>query len=116
MKLGVTISQTDPETVWNGPRSANTEILEEHQVKTFLLSDGIEIENLKSEKSNVKEQLDRLNQVGGTILSCGTCIRSRDMQFEACPISAMMDIPEFVVGCDKILVFYLCNLTPKFSK
>jgi hypothetical protein len=43
---------------------------------------GVEIENIKSEKFNVKERLDELNQLGGTMLACGTCIESRNMQLK----------------------------------
>lgn len=35
-------------------------------MKIFLLGQGVEIESIRSEKFNVKEQLDRLNQLGGT--------------------------------------------------
>jgi hypothetical protein len=31
MKIGIIISQTDPETVWNALRFANTAILEDHR-------------------------------------------------------------------------------------
>jgi uncharacterized protein involved in oxidation of intracellular sulfur len=86
MKIGIMISQTDPETVWNALRFANTAILEEHEAKVFLLGRGIEIESNESGKFNVKDQLEKLNQLGGTMLACGTCIKSRNMQFEVCPI------------------------------
>lgn len=105
MKIGIIISQTDPETVWNALRFSNTAILEGHEIKIFLLGAGVEIENIKSEKFNVKEQLDKLNQLGGTMLACGTCIKSRNMQFEVCPISTMKDMLKLVVESDKVLTF-----------
>lgn len=85
MKIGLILSNTDPETVWNALRFANTAILDDHQVKIFLLGQAVEIESIKSDKFNVKEQLDKLNHLGGTMLACGTCIKSRNMQFEDAP-------------------------------
>lgn len=105
MKIGIIISNTDPELVWNALRFANTAILEDHQVKIFLLGQAVEIESIKSEKFNVKEQLERLNQLGGTMLACGTCIKSRGMQFEVCPISTMKDMLKLVVESDRVLTF-----------
>jgi sulfur relay (sulfurtransferase) complex TusBCD TusD component (DsrE family) len=106
MKIGIILSNTDPEVVWNGLRFANTAILEgEHQVKIFLLGQAVEIESIQSEKFNVKEQLGRLNQLGGTMLACGTCIKSRQMQFEVCPISTMKDMLKLIEESDKVLTF-----------
>lgn len=105
MKIGIIISQTDPETVWNALRFANTAILEEHQVKIFLLGKGVEIESIEGDKFNVKDQLGKLNQLGGTMLACGTCIKSRNMQFEVCPILTMKDMLKLVVESDRVLTF-----------
>ena len=105
MKIGIIISQTDSEIVWNALRFANTAILEEHQVKIFLLGKGVEIESIENEKFNVKEQLDRLKQLGGQMLACGTCIKTRNMQFEVCPISTMKDMLKLVIESDKVLTF-----------
>jgi uncharacterized protein involved in oxidation of intracellular sulfur len=69
MKIGIIISQTDPETVWNALRFSNTAILEGHQVEIFLLGAGVEIEKIKSEKFNVQEQLTKFNELSGTMLA-----------------------------------------------
>jgi hypothetical protein len=37
MKIGIIISNTDPELVWNALRFANTATLEEHYGKSFCL-------------------------------------------------------------------------------
>jgi len=105
MKIGIIISQTDSEIVWNALRFANTAMLEDHQVKIFLLGKGVEIESIENEKFNVKEQLDRLKQLGGQMLACGTCIKTRNMQFEVCPISTMKDMLKLVTESDKVLTF-----------
>jgi len=88
-------------------RFANTALLEEHKVKVFLLGQGveIEIENIKSEKFNVKEQLEKFNQLSGHMLACGTCIKSRQMQFDVCPISTMKDMLKLVEESDRVLTF-----------
>lgn len=105
MKIGIIISNTDPELVWNALRFANTAILEEHQVKIFLLGAGVEIESIHSDKFNVREQLEKFSKLSGTMLACGTCIKSRNMQFEVCPISTMKDMLKIVVESDKVLTF-----------
>jgi sulfur relay (sulfurtransferase) complex TusBCD TusD component (DsrE family) len=105
MKIGLIISNTDPELVWNALRFANTAILEGHQVKIFLLGAGVEIEGIRSEKFNVQEQLEKFNELSGTMLACGTCIKSRQMQFAVCPISTMKDMLKIVEESDKVLTF-----------
>jgi sulfur relay (sulfurtransferase) complex TusBCD TusD component (DsrE family) len=105
MKIGVIISNTDSELVWNALRFANTAILEGHYVKIFLLGAGVEIERIKSEKFNVQEQLKKFNELSGTMLACGTCIKSRQMQFAVCPISTMKDMLKIVEESDKVLTF-----------
>jgi sulfur relay (sulfurtransferase) complex TusBCD TusD component (DsrE family) len=105
MKIGLIISNTDPELVWNALRFANTTILEGHQVKIFLLGAGVEIEGIRSEKFNVQEQLEKFNELSGTMLACGTCIKSRQMQFAVCPISTMKDMLKIVEESDKVLTF-----------
>jgi uncharacterized protein involved in oxidation of intracellular sulfur len=74
-------------------------------VKIFLLGAGVEIENIKSEKFNVQEQLHKFNELSGTMLACGTCIKSRQMQFEVCPISTMKDMLKIVEESDRVLNF-----------
>lgn len=105
MKIGIVISNTDPELIWNALRFANTALLEDHQVKIFLLGKGVEIENIKDGKFKVKEQLENFRRLSGVMLACGTCIKSRDMKFEACPISTMNDMLKLVEESDRVLTF-----------
>ena len=105
MKIGIVLTTVEPEVVWNALRFANTAILEDHQVKIFLLGQGVEIESIESEKFNVKEQLEKFNQLNGTMAACGTCIKSRQMQFNVCPISTMKDMLKMVVESEKVLTF-----------
>ena len=74
MKIGIIISTTEPETVWNALRFANTAILEEHEVKIFLFGKGVEIETIQNEKFNVSDQLDKLKQLGGVMPALGISV------------------------------------------
>ncbi|MGD9673972.1 MAG: DsrE family protein [Candidatus Nitrosocosmicus sp.] len=105
MKIGIIISNTDPELVWNALRFANTALLDEHQVEIFLLGQGVEIESIRSEEFNVQEQLNKYNELKGHLLACGTCISSRQMKFDICPISTMKDMLRIVTESDKLLTF-----------
>jgi hypothetical protein len=105
MKVGVIISNTDPELVWNALRFSNTAILEGHYVKIFLLGAGVEIESIKSEKFNVQEQLHKFNQLSGTMLACGTCIISGMLLFDVCPISKINELLKIVEESYKVLSF-----------
>jgi len=105
MKIGIVISTTEPETVWNALRFANTAISEDHGVKIFLLGKGVEIQSIENEKFNVKEQIEKVQQLEGQMMACGTCIKSRNMQFEVCPITTMKDMLKLVVESDRVLTF-----------
>lgn len=59
---------------------------------------------IRSEKFNVQEQLQKFNELSGTMLACGTCIKSRQMQFAICPISTMKDMLKIVEESDKVLL------------
>src|SRR3990170_5490405 len=58
LKIGIVISTNDPETVWNAFRFGNVALKASHTVKVFLVNKGVEAEDIKSEKFNVKEQVD----------------------------------------------------------
>jgi len=60
MKLGIIISQTNPETVWNAFRLANFAIKQGDGVKIFLPGEGVEYEASSSEKFNIEEQIAEL--------------------------------------------------------
>jgi sulfur relay (sulfurtransferase) complex TusBCD TusD component (DsrE family) len=105
MKIGIILSNTDPEVVWNALRFANTAILDDHRVEIFLLGQGVEIENIRDKKFNVQEQMERFNELKGQLYACGTCIKSRQMEFNACPISTMKDMLRIVVESDRVLTF-----------
>jgi uncharacterized protein involved in oxidation of intracellular sulfur len=65
----------------------------------------VEIQSIENEKFNVKEQIEKVQQLEGQMMACGTCIKSRNMQFEVCPITTMKDMLKLVVESDRVLTF-----------
>ena len=57
MKIGIVLSTNDPEEVWNAFRFGNVALKANHQVRVFLVNKGVEAEDVKSERFQVKEQL-----------------------------------------------------------
>ena len=105
MKLGIIISTSEPELVWNAYRLANFALNEGDKVKIFLLARGVESES-GNEKYNIKEQIAQFISKGGEIYACGNCMKSRQMDSrDTCPLSSMKDLYQIVKDSDKILTF-----------
>jgi uncharacterized protein involved in oxidation of intracellular sulfur len=107
MKLGIIISQTNPETNWNAFRLANFAIKEGDEVNIFLVGEGVEYEAANSEKFNIQEEVvEFLKSEKAKILACGTCLKSRNQEAtNSCPMSSMKDLYKLVQDSDKILTF-----------
>jgi len=107
MKLGIIISQTNPETNWNALRLANFAIKEGDEVKIFLVGEGVEYEASSSEKFNIQEQVvEFLKSEKAKILACGTCLKLRNQEAtKTCPMGSMKDLYELVQESDEILTF-----------
>ena len=107
MKLGIIISQTNPETNWNALRLANFALKQSDEVRIFLIGEGIEYETSSSEKFNIQEQIaEFLKSEKAKILACGTCLKSRNQEAtNTCPMSTMKDLYALVQESDKILTF-----------
>ncbi|GAA0085945.1 DsrE family protein [Clostridium sp. MB05] len=106
MKLGVIIETKEFEKAWNAFRFAVTAKKSGHEVKVFLMGEAVECETLTHEKFNVAEQVREFSEVGGEILACGTCLKSRNMnETKVCPISTMIDCVEMVEWADKTVTF-----------
>lgn len=107
MKLGIIISQTNPETVWNVFRLANFSIKQGDKVKIFLVGEGVEYETSSSEKYNIQEQsAEFLKSDNAKILACGTCLKSRNQEAtNTCPMSSMKDLYELVKESDRVISF-----------
>ncbi len=106
MKFGIVISTNEPECVWNAFRFGVMSLKANHGVKVFLINKGVEIEGIKDEKYNIKEQTDLFIENKGQILACGTCLKSRQKEgTNVCPISTMKDLLQLVEESDKVLTF-----------
>ena len=106
MKFGIILETKEYEKAWNAFRFATTARKQNHEVKVFLMGEAVECENLLHERFDVAGQLKAFVEAGGTILACGTCLKSRKMEgSEACPISTMLDCLQMVEWADKVLTF-----------
>jgi uncharacterized protein involved in oxidation of intracellular sulfur len=106
MKLGIILETKEAEKAWNAFRFATASIKQGHEVKVFLMGEAVECQDITDEKFNVQQQMFSFLEHGGTILACGTCIKSRNMQAtDVCPISTMIDCVEMVEWADKVLTF-----------
>ena len=106
MKVGIVISQTDPETVWNAFRFGNFSLNKGHNVRTFLIGKGVECVEIVHKEFNVIEEVNKYIGNEGQIFACGTCLVSRDKEGSPiCPMSTMNDLMELVEESDKIVSF-----------
>ncbi len=107
MKIGIIITQTNPETVWNVFRLANFALKQGDEVKIFLVGEGVEYEASSSEKFNIQEQVAKfLTSDKAQILACSTCIKSGNQEAtNTCPMNTMKDLYALVQESDKILTF-----------
>ena len=106
MKIGIIIETKEPEKAWNAFRFAVTAKKQGHEVKVFLMGEAVECEELIHEKYNVSEQLKLFSSLGGEILACGTCLKSRQLGgTEACPLSTMVDCVNLVVWAERVVTF-----------
>src|SRR3989338_11432686 len=97
MKIGIVISTNEEEVVWNAFRFGNASLKANHEAKIFLINKGVELEEIKDEKYNLKEQVDSFIENKGQILACGTCLKSRQKEgTNVCPISTMKDLLKLV--------------------
>ncbi len=72
----------------------------------FLLGPAVEMERLGDERFDVQKLLLRFDELGGVALSCGTCLRIRQMDAGAiCPMSTMDDLVRLTEESDRVLTF-----------
>ncbi|MBE0544476.1 MAG: DsrE family protein [Verrucomicrobia bacterium] len=106
MKLGIILSQTEPETVFNALRLANYSLTQGDAVKIFLVSKGVELDQINDAKFNVREQAQAVLAAGGEFLACGTCLKLRESGgSEVCPLSTLKDLYEVVRDSDRLVTF-----------
>jgi len=106
MKIGIIISQSEPETVWNAFRFGNFSLDKKHKVRMFFIGKGVEYEDINDNKFNVKEQTEKFIKNKGEIFACGSCLKSRNKKgSQVCPLSTMNDLMKIVEESDRIVSF-----------
>ncbi len=106
MKFGIILETKEYEKAWNALRFAITSKKQWHETKVFLMGEAVECDWLTHEKYNVDEQLKNYIEMGGEVLACGSCLKSRQMNApDVCSISTMVDCVDMVVWADKVITF-----------
>ena len=104
MKLGMIITQTDPETVFKALRLALYSLEQGDKVRIFLSGKGVDIDRIQDPKFDVKAQAQKVLHAGGQFLACGACLKLRDSEgSEICPLSTLKDHYEIVRDSDKVV-------------
>ncbi len=104
MKLGVIITQTDPETVFNALRLALFGLEQGDKVRIFLSGRGVEIDQIEDPTFDVRGQARKVLDAGGEFLACGTCLKLRNSEgSEVCPLSTLKDQYEIVRDSDRLV-------------
>ena len=103
MKLGIIVNTNDPETAWNALRLGNEALSGGNETTIFLLGSGVEIVNIKDKTFDVAGTLEKFLKSGGDLLSCGTCLTSRNQEASVCSISTMSELVTMITTSDKIV-------------
>ena len=104
MKLGIIVTQTEPETVFNTLRLALYSLEQGDDVRIFLSGKGVEIDQIEDPKFDVKDLAQKVLDAGGQFLACGACLKLRKSEgSEVCPLSTLKDQYEIVRDSDKVI-------------
>lgn len=104
MKLGLVITQTDPETVFNALRLALYSLQQGDSLRIFLSGRGVEIDRIEDPKFDVKGLAAQILDAGGEFRACGTCLKLRASEgSEICPLSTLKDHYEIVRDSDRLV-------------
>jgi uncharacterized protein involved in oxidation of intracellular sulfur len=106
MKMGIIIETKEAEKAWNAFRFANSCLSRGHEVQVFLMGEAVECEQIIDEKYTVPSEMKKFIEGNGTLLACGTCILSRNLEEKTvCPISTMNDCVDMVEWAEKVVTF-----------
>lgn len=104
MKLGIIITQPDPETVFNALRLALYSLEQGDDVRIFFSGRGVDSDGIENPKSDVKRLAQEIMEKGGRLLGCGACLKLRNSSgSEICPLSTLKDHYEIVRDSDKLV-------------
>ncbi len=103
-KLGLIITETDAETVFNALRLARFSLERGDQVRVFLSGKGVEIDRIDDPRFDVAKQARNSLDAGGEFLACGACLKLRESDGSGiCPLSTLKDQYELVRDSDRIV-------------
>ena len=106
MKFALTLSTADPETAFNALRLGNFARTQGDEVGVFLIGAGVELEQTADPRFDVVGQARKLQEAGGRILACGTCLKLRASPgSEVCPLSTMQDLYTLIRDADRVVSF-----------
>lgn len=106
MQYLLIINSADTETVWNAFRFGSAALSRGHAVNAFLLGPAVELDTIGNERFDVDRLVTRFDELGGVALSCGTCLRIREMDASPlCPMSTMDDLVRLTEEADRVLTF-----------
>ena len=106
MKIGIMIETREPEKAWNGLRFAITAKKSGHETRVFLMSEGVEVNQIDHPTYDAANKLQDYLDLGGELMACGTCMESRGKEDGAtCPMSSMLDFLQIVEWADKTVTF-----------
>jgi len=104
--IGMVIYSNDVETTWNAFRLANYSKNQGDTVSVFLLGKGVEVDKLVNENEDLKKQVDSFLEKGGTVLGCGTCLKSRkNDEPQVCTFSSLADLYAIIRKNKIVLTF-----------
>jgi uncharacterized protein involved in oxidation of intracellular sulfur len=104
--IGLVIYSDDTETVWNAMRLANFSKNQGDTVSIFLLGRGVELENLIQNSKDIDEEVEIFLDGGGSILGCGTCLKSRNNdEPQICKFSSLKDLYTLIRKNTIVLTF-----------
>lgn len=104
--IGMVIYSNDTETIWNALRLANHSKNQGDTVRIFLLGKGVELDSMVKTNNDLKEQADKFLENGGSILGCGTCMRSRNnKEPQVCTFSSLADLYALIRKNKIVLTF-----------
>jgi uncharacterized protein involved in oxidation of intracellular sulfur len=103
MKLGIIITQSGAETVFNALRLANYSLQQGDTVRIFLSGRGVDIDKINDPRFDVKSHAREVLEAGGQFQACGTCLKLRESQgSDICPLSTLKDHYEIIRDSDKL--------------
>lgn len=106
MKYLLVIDTSDVETAWNALRFGSAALSRSYEASVLLLGSAVDVASIGDERFDVQALLVRFDELGGVALSCGTCLRIRQIDVAAlCPMSTMDDLVRLTEEADRVLSF-----------